>query len=150
MLEAPRRAPRLAGAHPRWRSTLASTFHGFRVHRAPVFLFVFCTCLDQAGAGFGMGLARGFLPAGLQSLNLLNLSRLERCVQGLDLGLARGFSLSSDQAWNPCPDQAGAIEASNFLQPLSLQGPGWERPPGRPPKIPGGGLFEGSGSERRL
>ena len=48
MLEAPRHAPRLAGAHPRWRSTFTSTFHGFRVlsnsDRAPVFLFAFCTC----------------------------------------------------------------------------------------------------------
>ena len=30
MLEAPRRAPGLARAHPRWRSTLASTCYGFK------------------------------------------------------------------------------------------------------------------------
>ena len=35
VLEVPRRAPRLAGAHPRWRSTLASTFDGFRVLSNP-------------------------------------------------------------------------------------------------------------------
>ena len=50
---------------PAWGSTLASTFRGFRVlshsDRARVSLFVFCTCLDQAGARFGLGLARGFL-----------------------------------------------------------------------------------------
>ena len=38
--------------------------YGFRVlsnsDRAPVFL-IFCSCLDQAGARFGLGLARGFL-----------------------------------------------------------------------------------------
>ena len=70
MLKAPRRAPRLAGAHPRWRSTLALTFYEFTAlsnsDRAPVFLFALCTrllrdgpcpgtCLDQAGARFGLG-----------------------------------------------------------------------------------------------
>ena len=45
MPEVPRRAPRPAGDHPRWRSTLASTFYGFRVlwdsDHSPGFLFVF-------------------------------------------------------------------------------------------------------------
>ena len=81
MLEAPRGAPRLEGAHPHWRSTLASTFYGFKVllnsDRVPVFLFGFCTCLDQAVARFWMGLARSFLPGGLQALNQLDQSRLD-------------------------------------------------------------------------
>ena len=38
---------------------------GFRAlsnsDRVSLFLFVFCTCLDQAGARFVLGLARGFL-----------------------------------------------------------------------------------------
>ena len=42
---------------PRWRSTFALAFDGFRVlsnsDRAPVFFFVFRTCLGQAGARFG-------------------------------------------------------------------------------------------------
>ena len=42
---------------------------GFRAlsnsDRVPVFLFVFCTCLDQAGARLGLYLARGFLRVSL-------------------------------------------------------------------------------------
>ena len=46
--------------------------------RAPVFVFVLCTCLDQAGARFEPGFARG-LPATSQALNQWNLSRLDEC-----------------------------------------------------------------------
>ena len=82
MLEASRRAPRLAGAHPGWRSTLASTFYGFRVLSnadiVPVFLFAFCTRLDQACARF--------------CWVWLEAAPVEtRRVQGLDLGLVRGL-----------------------------------------------------------
>ena len=53
------RSPSLLAPHPRL------DLYGFRVlsksDRAPVFLFDFCTCLDQAGARFELGLARGFL-----------------------------------------------------------------------------------------
>ena len=56
--------------------------YGFRVlsnsDRAPVFVFVLRAWLEQAGARFGLGLARGFL------------CRKTRQVQGLGLGRARG------------------------------------------------------------
>ena len=96
MLEAPRRAPRPAGAHPRWRSTLASTFYGLRLlsnsDRAAVFLQFFCTCLDQAGARCGwvwlealcLEACKAFEPPGPVQT---------RQVQGLDLGLALGLQL---------------------------------------------------------
>ena len=83
MLETPRSAPRLAGAH----STLASTFHGLRVlsNSDPVFLFVFCTCLDQAGARFGRVCLEG--------------SCLEAC--------------KLRTSWT-CPDQTGARKGSGL------------------------------------
>ena len=71
MLEAPRRAPRFAQAHPRWRSTLALTFTGLgfsrtNSDRASVLLLVLCTCLAleaglvrTRGASLGLGVARG-------------------------------------------------------------------------------------------
>ena len=89
------------GAHPDLHEPTAGapSLYGFRVllssGRAPVFLFVFCTCLDQAGGvRFGLGLARGFLC--LLSL-AWKISSLEPAgpvqttrVQGLGLGLAQG------------------------------------------------------------
>ena len=95
----------------RWRSTLASTFKGFGFSRTLIALvssYVFCTCLDQAGARFGLGLARGRLcllrldvawrPSSLEPVGPVQTTR----VQGLGLDLARGLSFSSDEAgWPP-------------------------------------------------
>ena len=126
MLEAPRRAPRLAGADPRWRSTLASTFYAFKVlsnsDRAPVFLFVSCTCLDQAGKKVWLGLARGFLPEGLQALNQLHLSRLG--VQGLDLGRSLVFIKWSGRQREERPGGPGGSEDPAAL--LRVPGKSWE------------------------
>ena len=64
MLKAPRRAPESyvpppLALHP------CLDLCGFGVSlisdRAPVFLFGLCTCLDRAGAGFGLGPAQGIL-----------------------------------------------------------------------------------------
>ena len=66
MLEAPRRAPRFARAHPRWRSTLASTFTGLGFSRTLIALLSSYlgrkelagswTCEDQrCQFGFGGG-----------------------------------------------------------------------------------------------
>ena len=82
-----------AGAHPGWRSTLASTFTGLGFSRtliALVFLIVLCarlpcpgTCLNQAGARFGLALASGCLC--LLRLSL-DLSRLGLCQFGFGGG----------------------------------------------------------------
>ena len=91
--------------------------YAFRVlwnsDRAPV-LFVLCTWLDQAGARFGLGLARGFLCL----VSILEAFDFEpgglvktRRVQGLDLGLARGLQM---EHW---------MDASNPEQ-MELSGPG--------------------------
>ena len=126
MLEAPRRAPRLAGADPRWRSTLTSTFYAFKVlsnsDRAPVFLFVSCTCLDQAGKKVWLGLARGFLPGGLQALNQLHLSRLG--VQGLDLGRSLVVIKWSGRQREERPGGPGGSEDPAAL--LRVPGKSWE------------------------
>ena len=59
--------------------------------RAPVFLFVFCTCLDQAGARFGLGLARSFLC-------LLRLSRAWRPSSLESVGPVQTFGFQVE-AW---------------------------------------------------
>ena len=52
--------PTLAGAPPLPRPFTGLGFSGTLIALLASCLF-FCTCLDQAGARFGLGLARGFL-----------------------------------------------------------------------------------------
>ena len=90
MLEAPRpcRSPPHLALHP------CLDLYGFRFlsnsDHAPVFLFILCTrlpcpgtCLDQAGARFGLSLASGRLC--LLRLSL-DLSRLDQCQFGFGGG----------------------------------------------------------------
>ena len=76
---------------PRWRSTLASTFTRAGFRRTLIAFpssYVFCTCLDQAGARFELRLARGFLcllrlnlawrPSSLESVGPVQTRRAAR------------------------------------------------------------------------
>ena len=73
-----RMLPPLLALHPRL------DLCGFRVSlisdRAPFFLFVFCTCLDQAGARFGLGLTRRlcFCKLSIDWKEAFNPERLDR------------------------------------------------------------------------
>ena len=75
----------ISGGHPSRRSTLASTFYGFRVlsnsDRAPVFLFV---VLRLVGSGSWL---LAWRPANLEPAGPVQTRR----VQGLDLGLVRSL-----------------------------------------------------------
>ena len=111
MLEAPRRAKSPAGAHLRWPSTFALTFTGLGFSRTLIVLpssYLFLgTCLDQAGARFGLGLARGFL-----------------CLLRLSL------------AWRPSSlEPSGPVQMDGFgfgfgfgSRPVFFRQPGWMPP----------------------
>ena len=114
------------GAHPDlqepWCSTLALTFTGlgFSRNRAPVFLFVLCTrlpcpgtCLDQAGARFGLALAAECLC--LLRLSL-DLSRLDRCQFGFGGGSRPLVFLRWCPDWMP-PILNGPVY-SRWVHPL--------------------------------
>ena len=84
--------------------------YGFRVlsnsDRAPVFVFVFRTCLDQAGARFVLGLARGFLCLfwalpGVRRAFQLDLSRLECARFGFGSGSRPLASFRWSCGWIP-------------------------------------------------
>ena len=88
---------------------LCLDLYGFKVlsnsNRVPVFLLVFCTCLDQAGARFGLGLARSFL-----------------CLLRLSL------------AWRPSSlEPSGPVQMDGFgfgfgSRPVFFRQPGWMPP----------------------
>ena len=104
----------------------------------------FCTCLDQAGAGFGLGLA---LPAGLQALNLLDLSRLDECKVLIWVWLEASSFLQMElwlDASNPERADLSRVwlEASRCLLRWSL---GW-RPPSSENLQAGASFGFGSGS----
>ena len=78
MLKAPMHAPRTASAHPRWRSTLASTSYGFGFSRPLIallssywFLHLFRRGGCQVGAGSSSRLLVSFgIEPGLEPFKL--------------------------------------------------------------------------------
>ena len=94
--------------------------------RAPVFLFVFCTSLYQAGASFGPGLARGFLclfyalPGSLRAFQS-DQSKLDGCKVWVWVWF-EAFSLLQMEPWLDAshPEQAHLSRPGVYKFGLSL------------------------------